>query len=114
MSKRGDLTTYQLDVLLRAHEGKTNAQIATATGLSPGSIASILSSVKRKGYAMPEWRPREPRAEREYQKMLAGLVSRFTAEGTKESTGERFTVTADDQAFADAHLAAMLEDSNVF
>ncbi len=35
-------------------------------------------------------------------------MPRFSAKGVKASTGERFEVTSDTQAFADDHLAALL------
>ena len=107
---RRALTDFQVDILLAAHAGKTNAEIAASIGSTPGSVANSLRCIGRKGYAMPEWRPREPKAEQEYRarERLAGAVSRFTAKGIKPSTGERFEVTSDDQAFADAHLAVMV------
>ncbi len=108
--KRQSLSNFQTEILLLAYEGKTNVQIAAAMKSTPGSVANSLRCVGRKGYAMPKWRPREPKAEQEYRarRRLAGMMSRFTAKGTKASTGERFEVTADTQAFADAHLAVLV------
>ncbi len=111
---RAPLTKLQTEILLSAYDGKTNRQIAGDTGRTRNCIATTLSHIKSKGYRMPDWRPREPTAERKHRvrerRIVAASIAapRFTAEGVKASTGERFTVTADDQAFADAHLAAMV------
>ncbi len=107
---RQSLSNFQTEILLLAYEGKTNVQIAAAMKSTPGSVANSLRCVGRKGYAMPKWRPREPKAEQEYREREreANTVSRFTAVGVKKSTGERFEVTSDTKAFSDAHLAAML------
>ncbi len=107
---RAPLSNFQVDVLLGAHDGLTNAQIAKSKGSTPGSIANSLRCIKRKGYAMPEWRPREPKAEQEYRERvrLADAVERFTAKGIHPKTGVRISVTSDTQEIADAALAAML------
>ncbi len=113
---RAPLTDFQTAILLLAHEGKSNRQIAAAVGKPFACIVTTFGNIKRLGYKLPEWRPREVTAEREYRarerRSIAARIAapRFTAKGTKASTGERFTVTSDSQAFADAHLAAMLGD----
>ncbi len=111
---RGDLTKLQLDILLLAHEGKTNAEIAADVGSTRMSVQVTLHHIKRKGHRLPEWRPREDTAEREHRVRERRSIAeykaapRFTVKGTKKSTGERFTVTSDTRAFAAAHLAAMV------
>ncbi len=122
---RAPLSDFQTDILLLAHEGLSNRQIAERVKRPFACIITTFGNIKRKGYKLPAHRPLDATAERERERRdrreqrelgrVAGYCSvpRFTAKGVKKSTGERFEVTADSQAFADAHLAAMLGGSNV-
>ncbi len=117
---RGDLTNFQLDILLLAHEGLSNRQISERVKRPFNCIITTFSHIKRKGYKLPTHRPLDASAERELrrqerreQRGRQGVTDycaapRFTAKGIKASTGAKFEVTSDTQAFADAHLAAML------
>ena len=111
---REPLTDFQTEILLLAHEGKSNRQIAADTGEPFACIITTFSNIKRKGHKLPDHRPRDATAERAFrvrERRSIGryaAVPRFIAKGTKKSTGERFTVTSDTQKFADDHLAAML------
>ncbi len=111
---RGALTKFELDVLLLAHEGKSNRQIAADTGTPFNCIITTLSNIKRKGYRLPDHRPRDATAEQAHRVLgrrgnkTYSAAPRFTVTGVKASTGERFTVTSDTREFAAAHLAAMV------
>ncbi len=109
---RAGLTNFQVDILALAHEGLSNRQIAEAVEKPFACIITTFGLIKRKGYALPEHRPLDATPEearkRHDRKWRASAEPRFTAEGTKASTGERFTVTADTQKFAADHLAYML------
>ncbi len=117
---RGDLTDFQLDILLLAHEGLSNRQIADRVKRPFAAIITTFSLIKRKGYKLPTHRPLDAsaarelrRQERREQRARQGVTDycaapRFTAKGIKASTGLRIEVTSDTQEFADAHLAAML------
>ena len=106
------LTDFQVDVLALAESGLSNREIATSTEKPFACIVTTLSNIKRKGYKLPAHRPLdatpEKTQERHDRKWQASPALRFTAKGIKPSTGERFEVTSDDQAFADAHLAVMV------
>ncbi len=122
---RPDLSDFQTEILLLAHEGLSNRQIAERVNRPFACIITTFGNVKRKGYRLPSHRPLDATAERELERQerreqraagrIAGYCSvpRFTAKGVKASTGERFEVTSDTQAFADAHLAALLGGGNV-
>ncbi len=117
---RQSLSNFQTEILLLAYEGKSNRQIAAATGEKFNCIVTTFSNIKRAGYRLPAHRPLDATAERELERQerreqraagrIAGYTAapRFSAMGVKVLTGERFEVTSDTQAFADAHLAAML------
>ena len=106
------LTDFQVDILALAESGLSNREIATATEKPFACIVTTLSNIKRKGYKLPMHRPLDATPEkaqaRQARKWQASPALRFTARGTKPSTGERFVVTSDSQPFSDAHLAAML------
>ena len=106
------LTDFQVDILALAESGLSNREIATATEKPFACIVTTLANIKRKGHKLPDHRPLDATAEkalgRHDRKWQASPAPRFTAKGTKPSTGERFVVTSDSQSFADAHLAAML------
>ncbi len=118
--KRDDLTDFQTEILLLAHEGLSNRQIAERVKRPFAAIITTLGNIKRKGYKLPDHRPldataerAQTRRERREQRGRQGVTDycaapRFTAKGTKKSTGERFTVTSDTREFAAAHLAALL------
>ncbi len=117
------LTEFQADILRLAHEGLSNRQIAEQVKRPFAAIITTFGIIKRKGYKLPDHRPLDATAERargrRERRERRGVTDycaapRFTAKGTKASTGERFTVTSDSQAFADAHLAAMVgEDAPI-
>ena len=106
------LTDFQVDVLALANDGLSNRQIAAATEKPFKCIVTTLANIKRKGFKLPMHRPLdatpEKALERHDRAWQPRPVPRFTANGTKASTGERFVVTSDSQPFSDAHLAAML------
>ncbi len=108
------LTEFQLQILLLAEAGMSNRQIAEQVKRPFACIITTFSIIKRKGCALPEHRPLDATAERAHRVRERRGVTyrkaapRFTAKGVKKSTGEQFEVTSDTQAFADAHLAAML------
>ncbi len=118
--KRADLTDFQTDILLLAHEGLSNRQIAERVSRPFACIITTLSNIKRKGYQLPSHRPLDATAERAQtrreqreQRGQQGVTDycaapRFTAKGTKKETGERFEVTSDTREFAAAHLAALV------
>ncbi len=117
---RAPLTDFQTEILLLAHEGLSNRQIAERVKRPFNAIITTLGNIKRKGFKLPSHRPLDATAEREHkrqqrreQRGRQGVTDycaapRFTATGIKKSTGARIEVTSDTQAFADAHLAAML------
>ncbi len=119
------LSDFQTDILLLAHEGLSNRQIAERVNRPFACIITTFGNVKRKGYRLPAHLPLDATAERELERQetreqrAAGRIAgysaapRFTAMGVKAPTGERFEVTSDTQAFADAHLAALLGGGNV-
>ncbi len=118
--KRGDLTDFQTEILLLAHEGLSNRQIAARVKRPFACIITTLGYIKRKGYPLPTHRPLDTTAERERERQerrdergRQGVTDycaapRYTAKGIKASTGEKFEVTSDSQAHSDAHLAAMV------
>ncbi len=117
---RAPLTDFQTEILLLAHEGLSNRQIAERVKRPFNAIITTFNNIKRKGYKLPDHRPldataerAQTRRERREQRGRQGVTDycaapRFTATGIKKATGERIEVTSDSQAFADAHLAAML------
>ncbi len=111
---RAPLTDFQTEILLLAHEGLSNRQIAEAVSRPFACIITTLSNIKRKGCPLPEHRPLDATAERAHRVRKRRGVTyrkaapRFTAKGVKKSTGERFEVTSDTQKCADAHLAVMV------
>ena len=111
MSKRA-LTDFQVDVLALAYEGLSNREIAEAVSKSFNCVVTTLSNIKRKGHKLPAHRPLDATAEkalgRHDRKWQASPALRFTAKGTKPSTGERFEVTSDSQAHSDKWLAYMV------
>ena len=109
------LTDFQLDILLLAHEGLSNRQIAAATEKPFAAIITTFGNIKRMGYTLPDHRPLDATAERARTRRLGrqGIkdycaAPRFTAKGVKESTGERFEITSDDQEHSDKWLAYMV------
>ena len=106
------LTDFQVDILALANGGLSNRQIAASTEKPFNCIVTTLAYCKRKGHPPPMDRPPdatpEKAMERHDRKWRASPDPRFTAKGTKPSTGERFIVTSDSQAHSDAHLASML------
>ena len=108
------LTVFQVHVLSLANDGLSNRQIAASTKKSFNCVVTTLSNIKRKGYRLPAHRPLDATPAKALKqldrKWQASPAPRFTAKGTKKSTGERFEVTSDDQKFSDAHLAAMVGD----
>ena len=116
---RAPLSDFQVDILLLAHEGLSNRQIAEQVKRPFAAIITTFGNIKRKGYKLPDHRPLDATAEREHgrrerreQRGRQGVTDytapRFTAKGVKESTGERFEVTSDDQAHSDKWLAYMV------
>ncbi len=111
------LTDFEAVVLLLAHEGKSNRQIAEQVKRPFAAIITTFGNIKRKGFRLPDHRPLDATAERaQARRERRGrqgvrdycAAARFTACGVKKETGERFEVTSDSQAWAEAHLAAML------
>ena len=106
------LTDFQVDILALANDGLSNRQIAASTEKPFNCIVTTLSNIKRKGHPLLMHRPPDATPEKALgrlnRKWRASPDPRFTAEGIKPSTGERFIVTSDSQAHSDAHLAAML------
>ncbi len=100
------LTSREADVLMAVYDGLTNAAIGARLGTTAGSVSGACSSIRNKGYDVPK-RQGTPRR-KAIPRCAKDVPGRYTAEGVKPSTGERFTVTADSQAFASAHLAAMV------
>ncbi len=112
---RAPLTDFETDILLLAHEGLSNRQIADRVKRPFAAIITTFSLIKRKGYKLPAHRPLDAtaekaqgRRERRDRKWTPSRAPRFTVKGIKASTGLRIEVTSDTQEFADAHLAAML------
>ncbi len=116
--KRSALTDFQTDILLLAHEGLSNRQIAERVSRPFACIITTFSLIKRKGYKLPTHRPLDATAERALgvqgrrekrdEKWMPSSSPRFTAKGVKPSTGERFEVTSDSQAHSDNWLAYMV------
>ncbi len=114
------LSDFQTEILLLAHEGLSNRQIAERVKRPFACIITTFSNIKRKGYRLPTHRPLDVTASRELKRQerrdergRQGVrdycaAPRFEAKGTKASTGERFEVTSDTQKFADEHLAALV------
>ena len=111
------LTDFQLDILLLAHEGLSNRQIAASTERPFACIVTTLANIKRKGFKLPIHRPLDATAERARGRLerrgRKGVTDycaprRFTAKGVRESTGERFVVRSDSQAHSDKWLAYMV------
>lgn len=127
------LTPYQKKVQFLALSGAKYRVIANAVGSTPGGIRGTCAAIRRKGHYLPcrytaSRTPEEltlARSEKvlrmaaaEEKRVRAGLDPiapvngpkplRPFAEGARADTGERISVSADTQAFADAHLAAML------
>ncbi len=61
---RAPLTDFQVEILLLAYEGKSNRQIAAATGEKFNCIITTLSNIKRAGYRLPAHLPLDATAER--------------------------------------------------
>ncbi len=109
------LTSREADVLMAVYDGLTNAAIGAKLGTTAGSVSGACSSIRDKGYDVPKRQGAHRRkAPPQPENHTRGAPGRFTAEGTKKDTGERFTVTSDSQPFADAHLAALLGFRDVF
>ncbi len=110
------LTDFEYEILLLAHDGLSNRQIAAEAEKPFACIITTLANIKRKGHRLPTHRPLDATAEiargREQRRGGKTYASapRFTAKGVKASTGERFDVTSDSQAFADDHLAALVRE----
>ena len=106
------LTDFQVDILALAESGLSNREIAASTERPFACIITTLSNIKRKGYKLPMRRPLDATPEKALgrldRKWQASPAPRFTAKGVRKSTGEKFTVTSDDQAHSDKWLAAML------
>ena len=108
------LTDFQSERLLLAESGLSNRQIAEQVSRPFACIVTTLANIKRKGFKLPMHRPLDATAERARGRLERKGVTdytaapRFTAKGTKPSTGERFIVTSDSQAHSDEWLAYMV------
>ncbi len=113
---RAHLTDFQTEILLLAHEGLSNRQIAERVKRPFACIITTLSNIKRRGHKLPDHRPLDVTPERAQKrrdrKWQASAAPRFTAKGVKASTCEKFEVTSDSQKFADDHLAALVGASD--
>ncbi len=108
------LTEFQVQIMLLAEAGMSNRQIAEQVKRPFACIITTFGIIKRKGHPLPKHRPLDATAERARGRLerrgskTYSAVPRFTAKGTKKSTGEKFEITSDSQAHSDDWLAYML------